>query len=102
MIYNFITKFGRKFALSIFAGASSFIVTVAGLWIAARVTPETATIIERLVGGYLFAAAGMVTAYAGTNAWVENAHARAGTATPKAPPSQSGRASGTVQGAESE
>ena len=55
------------------------------------------------VGGASLAsrlAGAMVTAYAGTNAWVENAHAKAGTATPKAPPSASGRVSGTVQGEE--
>lgn len=100
MIYGFIQRFGRKYSLSIFAGVSSLIVTAAGLWIAARTTPETATIVERIVSGYLLAAGAMVTGYAASNAWVETAHAKAGTATPKAPPSAAGRASGTVQGEE--
>lgn len=102
MLYDFIARFGRKYSLSIFAGMSSFLVTVIGLWIAARTAPATATIIERLVSGYLFAAAAVVTGYAGTNAFIESAHAKAGTATAKAPPSASGRASGTVTTPESE
>lgn len=76
---------GRKFWLALFAGVSSFTVTVAGMWIAARVAPETARVVEAIVSAYLLSAAGMVTAYSASNAVVERAHAKHGTGEPPAP-----------------
>lgn len=95
-VYAFIGKFGRKYSLAVFAGVSSLVITSIGLWIAARTQPATAAIVERIVSGYLMAAAGMVTAYAASNSYVEATHAKAGSAQAKAPPSAFARASGTI------
>jgi hypothetical protein len=95
---------GRKFWMALFAGVSSFLVVVLGIWVAARTTPETGRIVEQLVSGYLFAAAGLVTAYTTGNAIVERAHAKPtldGTAGPAAPPAApAARASGVIQSPE--
>jgi hypothetical protein len=78
---------GRKFYLAMFGGASSFVLAGAGMWIAARVTPDTARIVESIVSAYMLSAAAMVTAYSATNAAVDWGHAKHG-ATP--PPRMSG------------
>jgi hypothetical protein len=91
--YALIARVGRKFALSIFAGGSAFLVTVAGLWITARVSAETGEIVADVVKAYLLAAPVLAGAYAASNSYVEGQHAKAGTATAKAPPS---RASGSI------
>ena len=70
-----VSKWGRKYSLAIFAGASSFLIVVAGMWVAARVAIETARVVEQLVSAYLLSAAGMVGAYSASNAVVERAHA---------------------------
>lgn len=86
---------GRKFYLAFFAGVSAFVVTLVGIWVTARVAPETGRIVEAIVNGYLWTSAGMVGVYSGSNTLVERAHARAGT-NGTAPP----RASGSVQSGE--
>jgi hypothetical protein len=94
---SLVSKFGRKYTLSIMAGSSAFLVTVAGLWITARVGPQTGEIVADVVKAYLLAAPVIAGAYAASNGLVEMSHAKAGSATPKAAPSQTARASGTVQ-----
>lgn len=83
---------GRKYAVAVFAGVSAFIVSILGMWIVARTSPETGRIVEAIVAGYLWTSAGMVGVYSGTNAVVERAHANKGTTTH----TQSNRPSGTV------
>jgi hypothetical protein len=83
-----VSKWGRKYTLAIFAGASSFLIVIAGMWASARVGVETARILEQLVSAYLLSAAGMVGAYSASNAVVERAHAHHAV-----PP----RASGSIQ-----
>jgi hypothetical protein len=87
---------GRKFWMAFFAGVSSFVIAIAGMWIVARTAPETARIVEQIVSGYLFAAAGLVTAYTAGNAVVERAHSGNSAAAPN--PASTPRASGTVPG----
>ena len=91
--YDLVAKVGRKMALAALAGVTIFAVTIVGLWIVARVIPDTGEIVADIVKAYLLAAPGIVTAYAVSNAYTEGQHAKAGTAQPKAPPS---RPSGTV------
>lgn len=86
-----VNQYGRKFAVTLFAGFSGFLVAVLGVWVIARVGVETARVVEQVVNGYLLAAAGLVTAYSASNAVVERAHAHHAV-----PP----RASGSVQSGE--
>lgn len=78
-----VDRYGRKYSLALFAGVSSFVVVAGGMWIVARVAPDTGRIVEGLVSAYLLSAAGMVTAYTAGNAVVERAHA--GTPKPQRP-----------------
>lgn len=89
---------GRKFYIAVFAGVSAFVVSILGMWIVARTSPETGRIVEQIVAGYLWTSAGMVGVYSGTNAVVERAHANKGTAAH----TQSSRPSGTVPPPEGE
>ncbi len=77
-VERMIWLYGRKFWVVFFAGASSFVVGVAAMWIAARVNPETARIVSEVATSYFMAAAGLVTAYSAANAVIERAHAPSG------------------------
>lgn len=70
-----VSKWGRKYTLAIFAGVSAFVATLLAVWVVARVSVETARIVEQLVSGYIYSAVGMVGAYTAGNAIVERAHA---------------------------
>lgn len=70
-----VSKWGRKYTLSIFAGTSAFAVTLIAMWVTARVSVESARIVEQLVSGYIYASVGMVGAYTAGNVVVERAHA---------------------------
>lgn len=92
-----VSAYGRKYTLSIMAGTSAFLVTAIGLWITARVAPDTGEIVADVVKAYLLAAPVIAGAYAAGNSLVEMSHAKAGTAAAKAPPAvPPSRPSGTT------
>lgn len=94
---------GRKFWIALFAGVSAFVVTVVGMWIAARVPVETGRTVHAIVEAYLWTSAGMVGVYSGTNAVVERAHAGRGmTTTSTQTQTATSRSSGTVAPPEGE
>lgn len=81
-----VAKFGRKWTLAMFAGFSSFVVTVAAMWVIARVSEATGRLLLDLTRDYLLAAAGFAGIYTAGNTAVEKAHANK----PTPPPRQSG------------
>lgn len=100
---DFIRRHGRKMALACYAlTLGSFITFVALLLIGGG--KGDAREIGQLVGSYLLFAASAAGGFALANSGVEIAHTVRGTASPKAPPSESSvppapRESGTVPAA---
>jgi hypothetical protein len=95
-VERMVWLWGRKFWLAFFAGSSSFVAFVIGVWIVARVpNVDRARLIESMVGAYFLAAAAVIAAYSGANAIIERAHAGKDAQPPK-------RQSGTVTTPETE
>lgn len=106
-MHSFIARYGRKMALACFALSLGSLITFAAL-IAISSGKGDAREIANMVSAYLLFAASAAGGFALTNAGVEIAHTRAGTAPPKAPPSGASmppaptRQSGTVPNVEGE
>lgn len=72
--------YGRTFWVVFWAGASSFIVVVACIWVIARVSDKRGDLINDLCQAYLLGTFGFALTYAGKNGLVEAVHAKKGTA----------------------
>jgi hypothetical protein len=73
-----VAKFGRKWTLAMFAGATSFLATVLAFWIVARTSDATGRLVVDILRDYLLAAAGFTGIYTTGNTMVEKAHASTG------------------------
>ncbi|HET6495485.1 MAG TPA: hypothetical protein VM285_09410 [Polyangia bacterium] len=84
--------YGRKFWVAFFAGSSSFLVATGGIWVIARTSPDTGTIIAGVVAGYFTAAGFIAGGYYASNAYIERGYIPATAGAPNRP-----RQSGTIQ-----